>query len=177
MSFESLALAEALVKSRIVGTRIGSEKPQWQHSCDVRDKLAMYKYPQEVVLAGLLHDAIEDAGATALELQEIGCSDRTLELIDLATHDSAIEDKDHRWAKMMVRLADAKDADAWAIKLADLLSNMTDCGTMPTDRALLMIEVKAGLMLALAAPLMADTPLYKELKRLRDHALYAAPRP
>lgn len=176
MSSVAQAAAEAFIATRIPGTRLGSAKPQWQHSFDVRDKLKEHGYEEDVIMAGLLHDALEDAGATRDELRSLGCSERTLRLIDLATHDSLIEHKDYRWTKMMVRLAEADDADAWAVKIADLLSNIGDCGTMPTDRALLMIEVKAGLMLALAAPLMADASIYKELQTIRQQALYAATR-
>ena len=44
------------------------EEPAYEYSIRVADTLKKYGYPQDVVVAGLLHDIIEDGGMTMKEL-------------------------------------------------------------------------------------------------------------
>ena len=72
---------------------------------------------------------------TAQELMDLGFSERTVSLVDACTHDSTMRNKDARWVKMIARLIDLADKDAWAIKCADLFDNYRSCHTMPNVRA------------------------------------------
>ncbi len=158
-----LPRAEQLVASRIPGTRKGSEKPAYMHSFDVRDVLKAEGYSEEVCLAGLLHDVIEDSETTFEELEEMGCSPRVLELVRFCTHDNAIEGNDARWVCMMAELVRGNDAEAWAIKIADILCNIGDSDTMPADRRHMLRFVKGRMLLSLTERVLGETFLWKRL--------------
>lgn len=158
--------AEQLVASRIPGNRKGSDKPAYMHSFDVRDLLKAEGYGEEVCLAGLLHDVIEDSETTFEELEEMGYSSRVLELVRYCTHDNAIEGSDARWVCMMAGLVQGNDTEAWAIKVADILCNIRDSDTMPADRRHILRFVKGKILLSLTERALADTSLWKRLEQV-----------
>lgn len=141
------ALAEELVQTRIPGMRKGTtDKPAYTHSFHVRDLLEEHGYSPEVCLAGLLHDIVEDGGVSLEELRAAGFSECVVRLVDLCSHDASIEGTDARWVVMIARLVQAGDSDAWAIKVADLVDNLMDSGTMEVGRREWMRNVKRSLM-------------------------------
>lgn len=159
------SLAEALVKERITGFRKGTiDDPNWEHSFRVRDILHEHDYSYEVLLGGLLHDIIEDGNTSLKDLADMGFPDRVVELVDLCSHYMSVVGSEARWTKMMARLVDAKDGDAWAIKIADIIDNLRSCHTMPEDKQCFMRSVKGELMLRLSKPLLGDSGLWRELE-------------
>ncbi|MCC7522320.1 HD domain-containing protein [Candidatus Uhrbacteria bacterium] len=158
------AQAEELVRTRIPGTRKGSDEPAYKHSLRVADTLKSHGYPDEVVLAGILHDIVEDGATSFDELLRLGFSERTVGLVRLCTHDDMIEGGDARWIKMMAGLVDARDPQAWAIKAADLNDNLKSSHTMPPDRARFMREAKGPFFLRLSFNEIGSEPVWKELK-------------
>lgn len=160
-----LSRAEQLVASRILGNRKGSDKPAYQHSFDVRDMLAAEGYDEEVCLSGLLHDILEDSDVTGEELKEMGCSPRVLELIGLCSHEDLIDGNDERWVCMMAGLVRANNTDAWAIKIADMVCNIADSGTMPEDRRHMLRFVKGRMLVSITEKVMAETVLWKRLEK------------
>lgn len=139
--------AATLVRTRIPGMRKGTtDKPAYMHSFHVRDLLEEHGYGPEVCCAGLLHDIVEDGGVSLEELRAAGFSERVVRLVDLCSHDASIEGNDARWVVMIARLVQAGDADAWAIKVADLVDNLRGSGTMKAERREWMINVKRPLM-------------------------------
>jgi (p)ppGpp synthase/HD superfamily hydrolase len=165
-----LAKAEALVQSCIGGQRKGSTEPSWMHSARVAAALSRHGFGEDVVLAGWLHDVVEDGGITLEDLRAQGFSERTVQLVDLSSHEmyggdaprTALQ-KDARWARMVARLESAADRDAWAVKVADLTDNLRGCVSLSADRQAFFYEVKAPTYLALAAPLLGASSLYSEL--------------
>jgi len=138
-----------LVRDSITWTRKGSKAPAFLHSMRVADHLFITWYPQEVRMAGLLHDMIEDWWYTKEKLLELWCSKRTVELVDLCSHNSAIEDSFERWQKMIDRLKEANDKEAWAIKVCDITDNLWECDLMEEKK--------------LERFLFKKTPVFKEL--------------
>ena len=171
MSVSLREQGEQLVKERILGTRKGSDDPQYLHSIRVAKTLEEFGYDEEVILAGLLHDIIEDSDMTWDELRDAGYSDRTLEMVDLCTHKEDIPNGDARWVEMVGRLAVARDPEAWAVKIADLSDNMKDAGTMPEDRMWFMREVKAPMLLNVSYDVVHETPIWQSLKELTESYL------
>ncbi|MCR4311732.1 MAG: HD domain-containing protein, partial [Candidatus Uhrbacteria bacterium] len=149
-------------------------KPAYMHSMHVRDILLEYGYAEEVCTAGLLHDVVEDGGVSLDELKAMGFSPRVVELVDLATYDETVASSDGRWVCMVARLVRADDGDAWAIKLADIASNISDSHGMRLDRRALMLTVKAPLMLRLTEESMGATPLWKHAAETREKELIGA---
>lgn len=161
-------IAEELVRTRIPGTRKGSDEPAYIHSLRVADALKSHGYPDEVVLAGMLHDIVEDGATSLEELLRLGFSARTTDLVRLCTHDDLVEGGDARWVKMMAGLIDAHDRQAWAIKAADLNDNLKSSHTMPEDRARFMREAKGPFFLRLSFNEIGSDPVWKELKSTVD---------
>lgn len=160
-----LSLATTLVQTRILGMRKGtSDVPNWTHSFHVRDILRSHNFSDEVVLAGLLHDIVEDGNTSFDDLHEMGFSERVVALVDLCSHDMAMQDGDLRWRKMMARLEEAGDADAWAIKVADITDNLRSSNTLPEERQRFFREVKGKTVLELSKPFLGETLMWKELE-------------
>lgn len=157
--------ARTLVRGKINGTRKGCDEPASEHSIRVADTLAKHNYPQDTVIAGMLHDIIEDGGMTKQELLDLGFSERTVSLIDACSHDSKMQNKDARWVKMIARLIDLGDKDAWAIKCADLLDNYRSCHTMPAERAVFIRTVKAPLLLSITKDILSQFEIWSDLQQ------------
>lgn len=174
-STDLTGLARDLVSTRILGNRKNSTEPAWQHSQRVAHSLETHGFSSDVVLAGWLHDLIEDSDpqhpVRLEDLTALGFSDRTVTLVDLATHSSSADhtqaltqrQKDQRWARMLERLHAAADPEAWAVKLADVTDNLRGCHVMPTDRQMVFYQLKAPVYLELSAGLLGLTTLYAEL--------------
>ena len=165
MSIPSLYLvASELVQTRITGFRKGTSIPTYTHSQHVYETLSKYNLPEDVTLAGLLHDIVEDSNTTLDELTKLGFSSRTIALVSLCTHDITMQEGDARWVKMIARLIDANDTDAWLIKLADLLDNARSCHTMSPDRERFNKQTKVPLLLSVTKSLVGNHGIWKELE-------------
>lgn len=148
------AKAELLVKERIQGDRKGLVgEPNYMHSIRVHDlvsDLHHWDYPDyELFLAALLHDIVEDGGVSFEELFEMGFPGRALELIYLCSHDKSIKNKTERWILMVARLIEAKDDEAWMIKLTDLSDNLSQSQGLSYDNRKFMVGSKAPILLRL----------------------------
>jgi GTP diphosphokinase / guanosine-3',5'-bis(diphosphate) 3'-diphosphatase len=164
----NLSEAAELVKTRIQGTRKGSTEPAYQHSWRVSKSLEMHGFSPDAVLAAMLHDIVEDGETSLGELSTRGCNSVVLCLVDLASHSlqspakTALE-KDQRWAKMVHRLEQAGNVEAWAIKLADLLDNLRGCRSLSPERQAVFLEIKAPTYLRLTNDLLGQHPLWREV--------------
>ncbi len=160
---ELQALALQLISERIPGTRKGALEAAWIHSRRVSERLARHGYKLEVVLAGLLHDIVEDGNTSLKELLDLGFSSRTVQLVDLSSHDNAVIDKDERWAQMVLRLEQAGDSEAWAIKVCDLIDNLHGSISLRTERRAAFFEMKAPTYLSLSRVPLQMNALWLEL--------------
>ncbi|MEW6363961.1 MAG: HD domain-containing protein [Acidobacteriota bacterium] len=158
-------LARRLIRQRIKGLRKGAtDQMLYRHSIRVSDRLRRHGYPKDVVLAGLLHDIVEDGDTTLAELRGLGFSSRTVRLVDLSSHDRSDTDKNRRWARMVDRLRRARDPDAWALKTCDVIDNLYGCPTIPDEeKRWFFVEVKGPMFLRLVYPVLGRTRLYEEL--------------
>ena len=152
-----------MVKDSIPGFRKGSETPAYLHSFEVRDILVRHGYAHDVCVAGLLHDVVEDGGVTFERLSEEFPKD-IVDLVRLCSHDSSIQGGDARWVCMMANLVRANNADAWVIKIADLMSNFDGAVTMSEDRRMFIRTVKTPALLSLTKRLLGETSLWQELQ-------------
>jgi (p)ppGpp synthase/HD superfamily hydrolase len=129
----------------------------------VSERLARHGYDLEVVLAGLLHDIVEDGNTSLKELAALGFSSRTVQLVDLSSHDDAIFDKDERWAQMVYRLEEAHDSEAWAVKVCDLIDNLHGSVSLRAERRATFFEMKAPTYLSLSRVPLEMNTLWLEL--------------
>ena len=161
-------LGVRLVQERIQGTRKGSTEAASDHSLRVAARLERHGFDGDVVLAGLLHDIVEDGDTTLIELRDLGYSTRTLEIVDLSSHDLGLHartslEKDQRWARMVARLEESGNTDAWAVKVCDLIDNLHGSVTLPPERRAVFFDLKAPTYLSLSRPTLGQTALWSEL--------------
>jgi len=114
-----------IIKDRIPWLRKGGMTPAYQHSINVYEILKDFGYVEEICLAWLFHDAIEDGGMTCKDLLAIWLSLRTIELVKMCTHDPKLHWMERRY-KMMDNIIDKQDDIAFIIKLADCMDNLRD---------------------------------------------------
>lgn len=147
-------LAHSLVQERIQGGRKGlPDELNYMHSVRVNETVSSLHHGDdpdiEMFIAALLHDIVEDGNTSIEELVEMGFTRRIVELVYLCSHDTQIEDKTERWMLMMAKLTEARDEEAWCIKLIDLSDNLKQSHGLTEENRKFMVEVKAPLMLRL----------------------------
>ena len=162
-------LASKLVRSKIPGTRKGSDRPAYMHSFDVYDILKAAGVKDHVAIAGLLHDVVEDGEVTIYDIFNLFAPEIAL-LVMLVTHDKTIEDSDLRWQTMIEKIANFKNKDvsseALCIKTADVMDNLMDSMTLKPHRQAKMWDWKAPFILSLWQRRQKKPKLYHSLKKI-----------
>jgi len=104
------------------------------HPVAVARLLAADGQPPRVVVAGLLHDVLEDTDVTAGELDaELG--DEIAGLVLALTQDASIKKYQRRKAALRAQILDA-GPDAAAISLADKAAKLMESDSRPPERKL-----------------------------------------
>lgn len=160
-----------IVRESITWKRKWSEAPAYLHSLRVSDKLFINWYSKDVWMAWLLHDIIEDWWYTKEQLLELWYSKRTVELVDLCSHDGAIEDSFERWQKMIERLKEADDKEAWAIKVCDITDNLSECDLMKEEKLERFLYKKAPVFKELVEKYFKETQLEKSFNYAYERQL------
>lgn len=137
-----------LVQSRIRGKRKWTDSAAYIHSLRVYELLKKHGFDEDTQLAGLLHDIIEDSWKkdenweeiekkmTFEDIKELWYSDNIINLINLSTLDNLDWDSYERWERMLKKIIQENNKDAWAVKLADISDNLTECHLMPNKEKL-----------------------------------------
>ena len=114
-----------------------SGEPYITHPIAVAGLCSDWKLDAQAIMAALMHDVMEDSGATKLDLAErFGAA--TAELVDGLTKLDKLqfstreESQAESFRKML--LAMARDVRVVLIKLADRLHNMRTMGAMPSSK-------------------------------------------
>ena len=121
--------AEKHVDQRRKGMR---KEPYLNHLAEVADLLAEATEGEdpELVAAGLLHDAIEDVGATREELETLFGPD-VANLVVEVTDDKALPKAERK--RLQVERTPHKSSRAKMIKIADKISNLRALASSPPD--------------------------------------------
>jgi GTP pyrophosphokinase len=154
------------------GQRRASGEPYFSHPLEVAGILADFKMDVTTITAGLLHDVLEDTGATKEELfREFG--PEIAELVDGVTKigklafSSREERQAENFRKMLVAMA--RDLRVLMIKLADRLHNMRTLDYLTAERA----RKVAQETLDIYAPLAHRLGMAKVKAELEDLSLRA----
>jgi len=151
-----------MVKKRIKGYRVNTHIPAYTHSIRVAEMLKKCGFLDDVILSGLLHDIVEDGNTSIVEIER-SFGSNVATIVGLCSHDMSEPNKDLRWFKMILRLRDAKNNDAWAVKIADIIDNLNDSVFLSDDRAWFMQNIKGPVILKLTRNHLGNTDLWKEL--------------
>ena len=111
-----------------------SGKPYFSHCLAVANTLAMWRMDTITIIAGLLHDTIEDTNATLEEIEEIFGNDLAhvvdgLTKLSGISYSSRKEKQAGNFMKMLLSVA--QDLRVIIIKFADRLHNMETIKYMP----------------------------------------------
>ena len=133
-----------------------NSKPVVLHSVRVGMFLYDCEYKNDIVIAGILHDVLEDTSVTAEEItKEFG--DEVARLVEANTFDKNITDRTKAYKENFSRCI-AAGKDALIIKAADFLDNFEYC---KFDEMWLK---KMEYFLEIAKDALCDEIVYKELK-------------
>ncbi len=140
-----------------------TDAPYYIHPFEVARILASIRASEEVQIAGLLHDVIEDCGVTKEEIAaQFGT--RVADLVDMVTDVSKPEDGNRATRKALDRDHVAKaDADGQTIKLADLISNARSIVEHDPKFAKVYMAEKRDL---LAVLVRGDATLYQRAQEI-----------
>lgn len=155
----------SFVEEHIPGIRKGCGAPAYVHSERVFLLLKEFGFSEEVCVGGLLHDVIEDARITTEELKTLGCNQRMIDLVLLATQNEQYGKGDTQWVMLLAQLIEADDMDEWSIKIADLLDNIRSCLSMSPERRRFMHQVKGPLFYSLVKKKPVKTELLELLRQ------------
>ncbi|HXH83065.1 MAG TPA: bifunctional (p)ppGpp synthetase/guanosine-3',5'-bis(diphosphate) 3'-pyrophosphohydrolase [Candidatus Tectomicrobia bacterium] len=154
------------------GQQRASGEPYLSHPLEVAHLLVGFKMDIKTVTAGLLHDVLEDTGATKSDLErEFGAE--VADLVDGVTKigklafSSREERQAENFRKMLVAMA--RDLRVLMIKLADRLHNMRTLDYLPPDKARKIAQET----LDIYAPLAHRLGMAKVKAELEDLALRA----
>jgi len=148
-----------------------SGEPYLSHPLDVAYILTQMKMDVISVVAGLLHDTIEDTGADPAEIERL-FGKETTNIVDGVTKISRMQfsSREEQQAENMRKmiLAMATDIRVVIVKLADRLHNMQTLGFQPPDKQ----ESIARETLDIYAPLAGRMGIYWLKSSLEDLCLY-----
>jgi (p)ppGpp synthase/HD superfamily hydrolase len=99
-----------------------NKKPVLLHSLRVGVKLMEWGLAKDTVIAGFLHDLLEDTDCRAEDIKnEFG--PRVLALVQACTFAEEVKDYKERWKKLLENIK-KEGKDAFFIKLADQMDNL-----------------------------------------------------
>lgn len=176
--------ALALAASTHAGqTRKGSTTPYVVHPVHVSIVLIRYGFPEDVAIAGLLHDIVEDQDYPLSDI-EAQFGPAVAEMVEAATERKKEADQPRRWEdrkrEALEHIREAR-ADAVALKAADVLCNTRAMASaLRQEGAAIWKHFSRGpeqsmwyyrSLADLARERMADHPLLAELdEAIRDLA-------
>lgn len=113
-----LEIARALMRDLFNGVLDKGGQPYAKHCERVEQRLPSW-VSEDARCAAVLHDVIEDCGATGSDLRGIGFSDRTVWLVEMLSRTA----EDGSYMDWIKSIAATGDAELIAIKLSDNLDN------------------------------------------------------
>lgn len=116
------------------GTRLKREGRGVEHPIAVAQLLADDGQPPRVVVAGILHDVLEDTGATRAELED-PFGDDVARLVGALTQDASIGKYRERKAALRRQIVEA-GPEAAAVSLADKAAKLESDQSRPANRKL-----------------------------------------
>ncbi|MGG7568375.1 RelA/SpoT family protein [Rhodovulum sp. DZ06] len=144
-----------------------SGEEYWVHPVAVADILTGLRLDDATIVTALLHDTVEDTGATLIELREL-FGDEVAELVDGVTKLTKLQlsSTETEQAENLRKLffAMSRDVRVLLVKLADRLHNMRTIGAMRPHKQ----EQKARETMEIYAPLAGRMGMQKMREELED---------
>lgn len=171
---QKITQAYLFAKEKHHGQTRFTGEPYIIHPCAVTKILAQLNSEPNTLMAGLLHDVLEDTNATMQDLTSLFGEDvaylvyRATKLTKIAFH----KNQGHADNQQKMFLAMAKDIRVVIVKIADRLHNMQTLNSMPSEKQLRIAKET----LEIHAPLTHRLGLFEIKSQLEDLSLrYAFP--
>lgn len=100
---------------------VESPKPTLLHSLRCGIKLMNDDFDTDIIVAGMLHDVVEDTDATAEEVDQL-FGGRVARIVQANTKDPKIYDKNQRREELIKRCCDS-GYEALVVKISDIYDN------------------------------------------------------
>jgi (p)ppGpp synthase/HD superfamily hydrolase len=150
-----------MLSSRMPVSDEGTRKPKLFHDIRVGTYLYTNGYSRDIVLAGLLHDALEFTDIGAEEIRD-GYGDEVLRLVRASTKDDSIADGREKTRELISRCVSAGE-DALIVKAADILDSFAFYAAVENQGELGYCMRNADAIFA-SKPDAFDDRIFSELK-------------
>ena len=137
-------------------------KPVLFHSFKVAYKLYRYGYGEEVVIAAILHDLLEDTSVKKEDIK-IKFGESIANIVSAVSFDSNIKDKLEQ-ARIMFQNCIDYGIEAVILKCADLIDNIDYVSFVKDKEKRDVLLAKYKLFLLMSENLIGNTEVYKELE-------------
>ncbi|KKS65430.1 MAG: hypothetical protein UV40_C0006G0010 [Parcubacteria group bacterium GW2011_GWA1_42_7] len=139
-----------------------NEKPLILHGIRIGFKLAELEEPEEVVVAGILHDVVEDTNCKIEEIEkEFG--PKVAQIVSVVTQEKE-EDYKKRWQILMDKII-KNGHPAMILKLADLNDNLNYLPLVKNLKEKLdSIQWKNNFAMSQLEPYLGETELFKRYR-------------
>ncbi len=138
-----------------------NDKPLIVHSLRVGLRLLELDQSQDVVVAGVLHDIVEDTSCAIEEIeQEFG---RGVADLVLALTQEKIEDYKERWSVLLNKIKKV-GKDAMIIKVVDFCENIPHAKLIKDKEYLREIEWKHNFAMGQMEPFIGELQIFKDCR-------------
>lgn len=138
-----------------------NNKPLILHSIRVGLRLLDLEQEKEVVVAGVLHDIVEDTNCAIKQIeQEFG---KTVADLVLALTQEKIEDYKERWGVLLDKIKNI-GKDAMIIKVVDFYENIPFAKLIKNDQYLQEIEWKHNFAMGEMKPYIGELQIFKDCR-------------
>ncbi len=143
-------------------SKIANPKPVVLHSIRVGMILLNYNYSKEIVIAGILHDVIEDAEISKEKIAE-KFGNKIAAIVWVVSHDANIADDQLRTKTLHSNMKEA-GKDTVIVSIADHIDNFPYLIYAKDDEEREWVRTKWLKFFDEVALLAKDEPIYEELK-------------
>lgn len=141
-------------------------KPVILHSIRVGNYLYNNGYSKEIILAGILHDIVEDTKVSIKQIEkEFG--KKIADLVSANTFDKDISDRVEKYQEMYSRCLKARK-EALIVKTADILDNTNYILLVKTKEIQNALIKKRKYFLKISKDVIGNEIVWKELKEKTD---------
>lgn len=138
-------------------------KPVVLHGIRVGLSLYHKEYPEEIILAGYLHDVLEDTHTKFDEIENTFGKDIAL-IVQANTFDTTIQDKREQYRKLFEQCLSA-GRSALIVKAADILDNSFYYPLAEDGKIKVILMEKLAYFLELSQPIIGEEKLWHDLKK------------
>ena len=146
-----------------INTTGHNPKPVILHSIRVGMKLLEHGYPARVVIAGILHDTIEDSDATKKEIAD-NFGKEVAVLVEAASYDGSIKDKVKQY-EVAFEKCGKLGKEALIVVAADFITNIPYFSSANDSSLYNYLRDKLDYFISCSRETIGSEPLFKEMER------------